>query len=130
MKFTTAKALADRIFQRYRNANDGDVQGLCAQIVDEICDATGAEPVAGYLRTAMGMNRAHWWAELDGQTLDPMGDHLSAEPGFKRVEAHRSREEFVSECQRTIWHKLPYPAWLEDAIHRQAARAAQGGDGP
>lgn len=84
---------AQEIFQKYHSAFDGDVQGACIIIADEIQRAIGGECVAGHL-CMCGIERSHWWVEKDGRIYDPMGDVYKDEIGFHRREAHRSREEF------------------------------------
>ncbi len=82
-----------KIFQKYHSAFDGDVQGACIIIADEIQKAIGGECVAGHL-CMCGIERSHWWVEKDGRVFDPMGDEYKDEMSFHRREAHRSREEF------------------------------------
>ena len=96
--------VATAIYRKYRDHYDGEVQGCCPLIADEIAEATGGEVVAGYLCFG-GVRRGHWWVELDGVTLDPMGDDLmSHESFFSRDEEHRDR--------RTLDAILPrYEQW-------------------
>ncbi len=84
---------ATKIFHKYHSAFDGDVQGACIVIADEIRKAIGGDCVAGYL-CMCGIERSHWWVEKDGRVYDPMGDMYKNEIGFHRREAHRNREEF------------------------------------
>ena len=50
----------------------------------------------GWLTWANGAcERSHWWVDLDGAVLDPMGDDLlSYEKQTGRREAHRDRAVF------------------------------------
>jgi hypothetical protein len=89
----TNKQKSIEIFQRYHSAFDGDVQGACIIIADEIQKAIGGECVAGHL-CMCGIERSHWWVEKDGKVYDPMGDEYKDEMCFDRREAHRNMEEF------------------------------------
>ncbi len=82
-----------KIFHKYQSAFDGDIQGACIIIADEIQKSIGGECVAGYL-CMCGIKRSHWWVEKDDIIYDPMGDKYKNEWGFHREEAHRSKEEF------------------------------------
>jgi hypothetical protein len=85
---------AEKIFERYKRAYDGEVQGLCPVIADEIQRAIGGDVVAGYLHFFTNQ-RSHWWVEKDGVTFDPMGEWaLGGEPGFRREIVHRDRNTF------------------------------------
>ena len=82
------------IFEKYRRRYDGEIQGCCPLIADEIQRAVGGEIVAGYLRWP-GCQRSHWWVEKDGKVIDPMGDDLlSYETWGDREEEHRDRAIF------------------------------------
>lgn len=87
--------VASAVFERYRKHYDGEVQGCCLVIADEIQRTVGGEVVAGEL-VWMGQNRrTHWWVEKDGVTLDPMGDWMFApEDYMHREEHHRDRMQF------------------------------------
>jgi len=86
----------DEIFERYKQAYDGEIQGCCPIIADEIQQVVGGEVVAGYLTWfGGGCQRSHWWVEKDGKTIDPMGDWmLSFEEATGRREAHRDQALF------------------------------------
>jgi hypothetical protein len=82
------------IYKKYHDRYDGEIQGCCLLIADEIQKAVGGEVVAGFL-TFSGHKRSHWWVEKEGQTIDPMGDHiLSFEDYPGREEEHRDFELF------------------------------------
>lgn len=69
--------IANMIFEKYRDRYDGETQGLCLLIADEIAKLVGGTLVAGYLTWYNGScRREHWWVEKDGITIDPMGDDL------------------------------------------------------
>jgi hypothetical protein len=83
------------IYKKYHNHYDGEVQGCCPLIADEICRAVGGEVVAGEIVFYGSVRRTHWWVEKDGVTLDPMGDALMDPRDFpERVEIHRDRTIF------------------------------------
>lgn len=86
----------EAIYQKYVNAYDGETQGCCPLIADEIQRAVGGTVVAGELTWYGGScRRTHWWVEKDGQVIDPMGDYiLSFEEAPGRMEAHRDRGVF------------------------------------
>lgn len=90
-----ATTIAQAIFHKYIAYFDGEIQNCSPLIADEICNATGATPVAGEI-TRGTQRRAHWWAELNSLTLDPMGDALVAntEDCAQRVEIHRNATVF------------------------------------
>jgi len=90
------RAIADAIYQRYKTHYDGDVQGCCILIADEICKATGADPIAGEITLYGGsVRRTHWWAQHGDTVLDPMGDDWMDPRDFpERVELHRERSIF------------------------------------
>jgi hypothetical protein len=87
---------AEAIFRRYLKHYDGEVQGCCPVIADEIQRAIGGEVVAGELTWFGGScRRTHWWVEKDGQVIDPMGDwFLEREIAPGRDEHHRNRATF------------------------------------
>lgn len=90
------REIASRIFEKYRRAYYGEVQGCCPLIADEIQRAIGGEIVAGHL-TAYGgsVRRSHWWVEKDGAVIDPMGDWAFSPKDYPgREEAHRDRAIF------------------------------------
>lgn len=83
------------IFDKYRRAYDGEVQGCCPLVADEIQRALGGEVVAGEIVYLGSMRRTHWWVEVEGHTIDPMGDAMFAPEDFaKHVEVHRDRATF------------------------------------
>ncbi len=89
------KKIADEIFERYRAAYDGEVQGCCLLIADEIQRAIGGEVVAGELTYGAGNIRTHWWVEKDGFTFDPMAEFLFLpEDGMRRELVHKDRSMF------------------------------------
>jgi len=92
------ESTANAIFDRYKIKYNGEVQGCCPVIADEIQKSVGGEVVAGELTWYGGScRRAHWWVEKDGERLDPMGDWLlSYEEGTGRCEHHRDRSIFES----------------------------------
>jgi len=89
------KLIAQRIFQKYYTAFDGEIQGCCLVIADEIKKVIGGEVVAGFL-CMCGIERSHWWIEKDGEIFDPMGDKYKNEINFHRREEHRDFEIFLS----------------------------------
>ena len=93
---TEALEIAQAIFQKYYDRYDGEVQGCCPLIADEINKAVGGDVVAGELTWYGGMSRrTHWWVDLDGTRVDPMGTwFLAMEEGPGWTEVHRDRWEF------------------------------------
>lgn len=85
------RALAADIYRRYKDHYDGEVQGCCILIAHEICERTGAIPVAGEITMYGGtVRRTHWWAQWDNVILDPMGDDMMDPRDYpERVEVHR-----------------------------------------
>lgn len=82
--------VAEAIFRRYAKHWDGEVQGCCILIADEIHRAIGGEIVAGWLVWLGSNRRTHWWVEKDGITIDPMGDWMFLpEDYMHREESHR-----------------------------------------
>jgi len=92
----------DEVFEKYRRAYCSNVQGCCLLIADEIIQHNGGEAVAGELTWYGGScRRSHWWVEIEGKCVDPMGDPFLAEevaPG--RREHHRDRTIFESLLQK------------------------------
>lgn len=84
------------IYEKYKKAYDGEVQGCCLLIADEILKNIGGEIVAGYLTWYGGScRRSHWWVEKDNQIIDPMGDEfLKYEDYPGRKEVHRNLDIF------------------------------------
>jgi hypothetical protein len=88
--------VCQEVLNRYNSHFEGEIQGCCPVIADEIAERIGGEVVAGYLCWTT-VRRSHWWVVTsDGIVHDPMGDELKDEPGFHRDEAHRQREIFDS----------------------------------
>ncbi len=88
---------AQSIYLKYHTAYDGEIQGCCPLIADEIQREVGGEVVAGEIVLhGAGLRRTHWWVEHEGVTLDPMGDDLMSHPldYGERVEIHRDRRIF------------------------------------
>lgn len=88
---------ADSIYRKYHDHYDGEIQGCCPLIADEISCATGGAVVAGEITFFGGsQRRTHWWVDLRGVILDPMGDAMMTEPRdyAERVEIHRDRAIF------------------------------------
>lgn len=105
---------AEAVFRRYHDRYDGEVQGCCPVIADEIARLTGGEIVAGELTWCGGAcRRTHWWVEVDGTVLDPMGDwFLRTEDGPGRTEHHRDRyvfEEILPRYERWRVEEAPSP---------------------
>ena len=85
---------AKTIYGAYVRAYHGEIQGCCPVIADDIINQIGGVPVAGYLILG-GTTRTHWWVDMDGVVLDPMGDdYLSYETYGARQEEHRDRSIF------------------------------------
>ncbi len=104
---------ARAIFRRYYDHYDGEVQGCCPVIADEISATIGGEIVAGELTWHSGScRRTHWWVEKDGVVLDPMGDWLlEPEMATGREEHHRDRYVFDAILPRyERWRVTPAPA--------------------
>lgn len=102
------KALA--VYQKYDKGYDGDIQGCCPLIADEIQKAIGGEVVAGYLLFG-GCRRSHWWVAKEDIVFDPMGDAiLCREEWGVREEAHRSRDVFLAVLPRYEQYRLPSEA--------------------
>jgi len=88
----------EEIHSKYKIAYDGDIQGCCLLIADEIQQSIGGEIVAGELTWYGGScRRKHWWVVKDEKIIDPMGEELlSCEEYPGRVEIHRDRIIFES----------------------------------
>jgi hypothetical protein len=88
--------VARTILGKYKSAYGSNLQGCCPLIADEIIRSLGGVAVAGYLTWYGGScRRQHWWAEVDGETVDPMGDEfLAGEVATGREESHRDQDEF------------------------------------
>ena len=84
------------ILGKYNDAYDGDIQGCCPLIADEIQKAVGGEVVAGFLFWNGGSCcRLHWWVVKDNKVIDPMGDDILRFEDYPgREEIHRDRNEF------------------------------------
>lgn len=84
------------IFKRYFEAYGGDLQGCCLLIADEIQCEIGGDVVAGEITWYGGScRRTHWWVDLNGKIIDPMGDYiLSFEEWPGRNEIHRDKRIF------------------------------------
>ncbi len=93
---TTHPPITLQVWEKYRDAYDGNAQGCCLLIADEIQRAIGGHVVAGELTWYGGScRRTHWWVEKDGEVLDPMGDYLlSFEEAPGREEVHRDEQQF------------------------------------
>lgn len=94
---TNPVQIARDVHQKYVRAYDGDIQGCCPLIADEIQRAVGGDVVAGEITFLGGcQRRTHWWVALGDLTLDPMGDDLMSHPDdhAERVEIHRDRSIF------------------------------------
>ena len=93
-----AQAAAMAIWDKYRSHYDHDVQGCCPLIADEIQRAVGGDVVAGEITWYGGAcRRTHWWVDLDGVVLDPIGDWvLSFEESTGRQAHHQDRHVFES----------------------------------
>lgn len=93
-----------RIFNWWNHRLGGELQGACAIVAAEIyfeLACKDEDVVGGYLTSATGWRRPHWWIEKDGKVYDPMGDEYRNEPGFKREVAHRGDwKDFVAEYRR------------------------------
>ena len=85
-----------QIYQKYHARYDGEIQGCCPLIADEIQRAVGGDVVAGEIRLyGQRTGRTHWWVEKDGETIDPMGDAMMDPRDYpERVEIHRDRAIF------------------------------------
>ena len=90
--------VAAAIFAKYKSHFDGEVQGCCPVIADDIIRQIGGVAVAGEIRLYGGsVRRTHWWVDKDGATLDPMGDELMDPRDYpERVEIHRDQEIFAN----------------------------------
>jgi hypothetical protein len=97
------------IFEKYRAFYNGETQGCCPLIADEIQRAIGGEVVAGALTWYGGTcKRAHWWVVKDGAVIDPMGDYmLSFEQAPGREEYHRDRSQFDAILPRYERWRIP-----------------------
>lgn len=85
--------IAMAVWQKYRDHYDGETQGCCPLIADEIQREIGGEVVAGYISIYGGTSRrSHWWVEKDGQRIDPMGQATFDERDYPEwEEVHRDR---------------------------------------
>lgn len=91
-----ASEVASEVLRRYVDHYDGEIQGCCPVIADEIQRRVGGDVVAG-ICWFMGNSRTHWWVEKDGVVIDPMGDWMfSPEDHMTREECHRDRAIFDS----------------------------------
>lgn len=107
---SAAKQAATAIHQKYVRHYDGEIQGCCPLIADEIQRAVGGEVVAGEIVFHGSMRRTHWWVDWYGVTLDPMGDDLMSHPDDhgERVEIHRDRAIFDAILPRyEQWRIVP-----------------------
>lgn len=88
--------MAEAIYAQYEMRYGHELQGCCLLIADEIQKITGGDVVAGELTWYGGScRRTHWWVEVDGEVLDPMGRRLlEYEEAPGRVEHHRDRDLF------------------------------------
>lgn len=99
--------VAEAIHRKYLEAYDGDTQGCCLLIADEIQKEIGGEVVAGYL-CLNGGRRSHWWVVKDDRIIDPMGLKIQSHGDHVEwVEEHRNRETFEAilpeyECWRIL----------------------------
>lgn len=102
-------AEAGRIFQKYYRHYDGEIQGCCLLIADEIQRALGGEVVAGYIEIYGGtLRRSHWWVEFHGKRIDPMGENAFDERDYPQwVEAHRDRATFEALLPKYEQWRLP-----------------------
>jgi hypothetical protein len=105
---SSPKQIASEIYGAYKHRYDGEVQGCCPVIASDIINRIGGVAVAGRLRLG-GNERTHWWVDLDGVTIDPMGDDfISHEDFFERVEVHRNQAIFVSILPRYEQWRIPH----------------------
>ncbi len=107
IKGTTDAERANNIFHIFSEKLNGEVQGACAVIAmniwAELVKAGDPDPIVigGYLTSATGWRRSHWWIEKNGITYDPMGKEYINEPGFKREIAHKGHwHDFCEEYKR------------------------------
>ena len=107
------KEVARLVFERYRAAYGDEMKGCCPLIADEIQRRVGGEVVAGELTWFGGScRRTHWWVEVNGVTLDPMGDwFLASEVAPGREEHHRDRATFEAILQQ-------YEQWRIAGAHQ------------
>lgn len=94
---TDPSNVARAVHQKYVRHYDGEIQGCCPLIADEIQREVGGEVVAGEITFYGGtQRRTHWWVDLGGVTLDPMGDDMMSCPEdfAERIEVHRDRSIF------------------------------------
>jgi len=98
---------AARVFQIISEKLGGEVQGACAVVAmhiwGELVASGDPDPVVvgGYLTSATGWRRSHWWIEKAGITYDPMGDEYRNEPGFKCEIEHKDHwHDFCQEYKR------------------------------
>lgn len=91
-------AAALSIFRKYHRHFDGEIQGCCLLIADEIQRAIGGDVVAGYINYChSAARRSHWWVELEGHRIDPMAAAAFDERDAPEwVEVHRDQEIFRS----------------------------------
>ena len=87
---------AMEVFQKYHRHYDGEIQGCCLLIADEIQRSVGGEVVAGYIETYGGsQRRTHWWVDVRGNRIDPMGVSAFDKGDYPEwVEVHRDRVIF------------------------------------
>lgn len=87
---TNEEKIVSDIYTKYHNFYDGDVQGTCSVIADDIVNAIGGVAIAGFIdyRTS---ERSHWWVEKDGKIFDPMTDDKFYPNKYTRKEVHRDQ---------------------------------------
>lgn len=102
----TDKETADLIYKKYYDRYDGDVQGTCMLIAQQIAEAINGEVVAGIIKSK-GRERTHWWSEKAGVVYDPMTDDKFYPDEYIRKELHRS-EEVLS---KILPHYEQYRVW-------------------
>lgn len=78
----------DFIYYKYEFIAGGFPQGYCGQIAEEIQAIHGGELVAGWLDYGYG-EREHWWLDIDGCIVDPMGEIFNMHTPCRHREAHR-----------------------------------------
>lgn len=71
-----AQAAANQIWMKYHGFYDGEVQGCCPLIADEIQRTVGGGVIGGYLTWYGGScQRSHWWVEFQGCN-HPFNSHI------------------------------------------------------
>lgn len=97
-----------RITMKYYRKYDGELQGLCSLIAQDIIDKIGGVPIAGYIKYGSGNKRTHWWVDFMGVRIDPIvGIMFNTNDYPKHVEVHRDWKLFKKEVADKKAYRIP-----------------------